>query len=531
MIKALLKKQLLEAFSWIYFNAKNGKRRNKKGIMLFALLYIFIFGMVGFVFYTMAASLCEPLCMVGFGWLYFALISLISIVFGVFGSVFNTYSSLYKPKDNDLLLSMPIPAAYILIMRLAGVYIMGLLYESIVMIPSLIAWFIYGDVSIAGAVLSLIIPFILSLFVLTLSAVLGWVIAVVSRVVKNESFVTVFISISFLAGYYYFYFNANTMLTSILANPSVLGRKIKSILYPLYHLGLAAEGKILSMFIFTGIVSVLFLVVFYVLSRSFLKLATYNKGNKKATFKTEQIKTGSPDRALLNKELKRFLSSSTYILNCGLGILFMVAAAVFLLIKGEMLANFIPLLYDGAEELVPLIITAAVCFMSSMNDISAPSVSLEGNNIWILKVYPVSPFRVLKAKLKLHIYLTLPCALLLTVCGLIVFKPSVFSCVAIAFAVILFNIFMALFGLWLNLKMPNLNWKNEAVPIKQSMSVTLAIFGSWGIVTALGIVYFLLRKWISPIIFLVLAIFVLFLTDSALYLWIKKRGCGLFEQL
>ena len=34
---------------------------------------------------------------------------MLAIVLGAFGSVFNTYSSLYLAKDNDLLLSMPIP--------------------------------------------------------------------------------------------------------------------------------------------------------------------------------------------------------------------------------------------------------------------------------------------------------------------------------------------------------------------------------------------------------------------------------------
>ena len=37
---------------------------------------------------------------------------------GAFGSVFNTYSSLYLAKDNDLLLSLPIPLRVIISSRL-----------------------------------------------------------------------------------------------------------------------------------------------------------------------------------------------------------------------------------------------------------------------------------------------------------------------------------------------------------------------------------------------------------------------------
>lgn len=59
-------------------------------------------------------------------WLYFALMGLLAILLGSFGSVFNTYSGLYLAKDNDLLLSMPIPVNAIMGARLLSVYLLGL---------------------------------------------------------------------------------------------------------------------------------------------------------------------------------------------------------------------------------------------------------------------------------------------------------------------------------------------------------------------------------------------------------------------
>ena len=44
MTKALLKKQLMEVFSWVYFDRKNGKNRSKGGIIGYAALYLFLFG-------------------------------------------------------------------------------------------------------------------------------------------------------------------------------------------------------------------------------------------------------------------------------------------------------------------------------------------------------------------------------------------------------------------------------------------------------------------------------------------------------
>ena len=48
---------------------------------------------------------------------------------------------IHSAKDNDLLLAMPIPTSMILLIRLSGIYAMGLLYELIVMIPMVLIWF------------------------------------------------------------------------------------------------------------------------------------------------------------------------------------------------------------------------------------------------------------------------------------------------------------------------------------------------------------------------------------------------------
>ena len=132
MTKALFQKQMMEVFSWLYQDKKTGKHRNTKGVVGWGLFYLILFGFLGVIFGIAAVTLCSPLLHATMGWLYWCLMGLIAIFFGVFGSVFNTYSSLYQAKDNDLLLSMPIPTSRILLIRLSGVYAMGVMYESMV---------------------------------------------------------------------------------------------------------------------------------------------------------------------------------------------------------------------------------------------------------------------------------------------------------------------------------------------------------------------------------------------------------------
>ena len=123
MTRALFHKQMMEVFSLVYQNRKTGKNRSKRGIISYVLLYLLIFGFLGVIFFLLADTLCEPLISFGFGWMYMALMGLISLALGVFGSVFNTFASLYQAKDNDLLLSMPISPSPIMTKREAIIWL------------------------------------------------------------------------------------------------------------------------------------------------------------------------------------------------------------------------------------------------------------------------------------------------------------------------------------------------------------------------------------------------------------------------
>ena len=114
MLKLLLKKQLFEIFGPYFYDAKKNKARSALSTaMYFALFALLIVGLLGGIFTFLAVKLCAPLVSANLGWLYFALMGLIAVMLGAFGSVFNTYAGLYLSKDNDLLLSMPIPVAKI----------------------------------------------------------------------------------------------------------------------------------------------------------------------------------------------------------------------------------------------------------------------------------------------------------------------------------------------------------------------------------------------------------------------------------
>ncbi len=527
MVKVLLKKQMLELFSGMFQKSKVPK--TKISILGVILLYMFVFGSVGAMFCLLADSLCLPLADMGYAWLYMALMGILSVTAGVFGSVFSTYTTLYQAKDNDMLLAMPVPVNRILLVRLFGVYVMGLLFSLITMIPALIVYFIQVSLTPLAVIFSLLIPVVLSFLVLSLSCILGWLVALVSSRMRNQKFLTVLLCLAFIAGYYYLTGNMSAILESILMNPAALGQKVKSILYPLYQMGKAAQGNVLSMLIFTGIIGVLFAAVYSVLHRSFLHLATTNPGDKKTKYVARKGELRSVSAALLAKEFRRFFGSVNYMLNCGLGIVFMVAAGVLLLVERESVAMISGLVEQ--EGLVAMVACAGISMMASMNDMTAPSVSLEGKNLWIVQVFPVSSWQVLRGKLLMHLILTLPPAAFLTVCVWIVVQPWYLYALLIAVVVFLFVFFMAAFGLVLNLKMPTLDWTNEVVPVKQSAPVALSLFGGWGIMFLLGGSYYFLSDHIAPWLYMIFASAVLASAVFLLIHWLKSKGSRILDNL
>ena len=136
MLKILVKKQLTEIFRSYFYNPKTNKARSKGAVAGYIILFaVVMVGLLGGMFTMMSLGLCGPLVSAGMGWLYFALMSLLAVLLGAFGSVFNTYSGLYLAKDNDLLLSMPIPVNTLMASRLLSVYLMGLMYSGVVILP------------------------------------------------------------------------------------------------------------------------------------------------------------------------------------------------------------------------------------------------------------------------------------------------------------------------------------------------------------------------------------------------------------
>ncbi|MBO4355912.1 MAG: hypothetical protein J5850_03545, partial [Clostridia bacterium] len=275
MLKVLLKKQMTEIFRSYFYNVKTNKKRSSAGtVAMFVLFVVLMVGFIGGMFTFLSIAMCPGLVSAGMGWLFFAVMTLISIFMGAFGSVFNTYAGLYLSKDNDLLLSMPIPVKDIIASRLLGVYLLGLMYCSTVIVPAITVYIIFSGVSALKLLGGFVLFVSISLIVLVLSCFLGWVVAKISVKLKNKSFITVIIALVCIGLYYYVYFNAQKLIEKLITNAAEYGEKIKGAAHIIYTLGRVGEGDVLAMLILAAITIALLALTWLILNKSFTSIAT-----------------------------------------------------------------------------------------------------------------------------------------------------------------------------------------------------------------------------------------------------------------
>lgn len=372
---------------------------------------------------------------------------------------------------------------------------------------------------------------LISLIVLLLSCLLGWVVAKISLKLKHKGITTVLVSLVAIGLYYFIYFKAQTVIADLVANAAVYGAKIKGAAYPLYVFGRVAEGDWLAMLLVTAVTALLTALTWLLLSRSFLRLATSGSSAAKTRYREKKVWVRSLSSALLGKECRRFVSSPNYMLNCGFGILMLMAAGVMMLFKGGELSMLLTSVFNGSEGIVLALTVSMACLLASMNDMAAPSISLEGKNLWVLRSLPVPVWEALKAKLKLQLLLTgIPMVFLLC-CALPMMGFSPLLALLAAVCCLLNVLLMALFGLFMGLKMPNLNWTSEITPIKQSGSVMFSLLGGWVYAILPGAAALLLGPQLAPA--LVPSLFALLTAALCvlLYVWLKKRGTRAFAAL
>lgn len=190
MLKTLIKLQFQKALARYTANSSNKKKNGKKSSFNSPAVYLALLAFVGvvfaFMFYNMFSMMAPMLATSGFSWLYFLYVMGASFVISTIGCIFLSLSQLYEAKDNELLLSMPIPPRSILFCRMLPLYAQNLLFCALVQVPAFAAYATNVSVSASLVVSQIVILLLVPLLSLSVSCVLGWLIAFVTSRTRHK---------------------------------------------------------------------------------------------------------------------------------------------------------------------------------------------------------------------------------------------------------------------------------------------------------------------------------------------------------
>ena len=245
MLKILVKKQLAEIFRSYTYDAKKNKARSKGATIGFIVFFVVLMvGVLGGMFTFLSLATVRAYGGGGHG---LALLH----PHGPAGRRFWASSAACStpipaciwPRTTTCCCPCPFPCAPLWPPACVSVYLMGLMYSGIVLLPAIIVYWITVGLSVQVVLGCVVQLLLMSVFVLTLSCALGWLVAKISRKLKNKSFITVLISLVFIGAYYFFYAKAQSLLTELVANAVYYGDTIRLFgLSPLPH-GSRGRGR------------------------------------------------------------------------------------------------------------------------------------------------------------------------------------------------------------------------------------------------------------------------------------------------
>lgn len=237
MIRALLRKQLRELGAAFLRSSKTGKARSRASAVGYALLFAVLVVVLMLCFAGMALPLASVLLPAGLDWLYFASMGLTALLVSVLASAFTSYSGLFQSRDNELLLSLPIPPAVIFGVRVSTVYLACLIYLLMAWVPAVVCYGLLAAHPLAGVLCSIPMALVLAGAACILAVLLGWAVALANDRARHKSLVTVVCSLVFFALYYAGFLRVQDILDDLLADAAQSGAALARAAWPLRLLG------------------------------------------------------------------------------------------------------------------------------------------------------------------------------------------------------------------------------------------------------------------------------------------------------
>ena len=375
-----------------------------------------------------------------------------------FLSFYAVGNSLFGAKDYDMLQAYPIRTSTIVLSKVTVMYISDLLFSIIVGTTALCVYATKFYVSFSFAIITVINLFIVPLMPLALSIVIGTLVNFLASKLKRKN--------ALMNAFYMLLFVGIIALSFSSTDDLGLLALINKLyfLFPLMVGGYQSVTTYL-LFAFINIASVV--VVVYLTCRLYSIINTGLKSKGKAkNFAIKKQKEQSVLVALFKRENKRLFSLPVYFVNSFFGCIMLVGLGIGALVLSIVLGQIV-----SSISLVILPFVIPIFFFSCcMSPTTYASISLEGNNFWLIKTMPIDYKTLINAKLLVNVIFYGSSALFSSLLLVIALKLNVLLASLVVLSCVSISLFGGTMGIIANLKLPNLNWTNPQQVVKQGAS-------------------------------------------------------------
>lgn len=514
---------------------KNGKKNNillPVGISLLIMFYIW--SNSNMLFEKMAPLHLQVLLVS----MFVVGISFFTVIEGVY----KTGALLFNCKDDQLLLSLPIKRSTVLFVRIFKFYVFEVIFNSIWLLPIMIAYIRWAEtIDWTYYLVSIIMLFVLPVIPIVLSCIIGAITSSISSRFKYKNVAQIIISMTVCVGILYISMNAESFYKYVIAHATSINDLITKIYYPAgVYADLIIKFDIVKLLIFIGVNLLIFVLGILVLSKFYFKLNSRLKKistSRKIKIDNLVIKRNSSIISLIKKELNTFFKTPVFIVNAGFSLVLFILFSIVLCIKFN---DFLPIPTDPngfsldkktVLDNLSLLIFVLISFTAFTTSITNSVISLEGKNINILKSLPVKAKDILMSKIYSCLVITTPVLLIGDIILFIRFKINILEAIILLVLSVLIPLVSHFIGLITNLKYPKLEWENQAEVVKQSTSSFISVMiGMLLMITSIIIIISILGK-ISSLLVLIIATLIYLIINFSLYKYLSKKGSKLFSEL
>ncbi len=414
-------------------------------------------------------------------------------------TIYKAKGMLFDSTDNDMLFAMPIKFGTILANRILTLLSTNYLFSVLAFVPSVIIYAAFTPVNIMYFINAFIVLLFLPLIPTVIASLIGYIVAYLTSKFGSKKIIEIILTFVI---FFLVFIGANIIsskLSMLVTNISQINDLFSRYGFVAYYAKDAIiAGNILSLLLYVISNLVIFGIFVLIFAKEYKviisRLSTTRTSSKKAEIKYSN--NSGIMSALLRKEFKRYFSSPIYVFNTAFGVISLLLVTIYTIFIQK---DIITQIMQGEGISLPIygLVLCITAFIASMSNTTCSSISLEGKSLWLTKSLPVKVKDLFKSKIILNILVVLPITVICILLFAITLKLTLFQVLTNILIVTVLTIFVAQFGLIINLKYPKLNFVSDTQVVKQSAATLIGILVPMTIIMIVIFAFTFVSEYIS----------------------------------